>query len=147
MIKMTGLCASAWSAMGVGDMGQKATMLGIQVAVGAGDDAEEADRAAAQLRRELLGLDIGAVGVPGMGAPPPGSKGVDVATVGALVVGFTDPQVLVAIMETVRAWLAGAPRRTIKMELGGDMLEMTGVSSTEQRRLADEWLARHAVGS
>jgi hypothetical protein len=43
----------------------------------------------------------------------------------------------------VRSWLAGSPRRSIKLELGGDVLELTGVSSTEQRRLTDEWLRRH----
>jgi hypothetical protein len=30
------------------------------------------------------------------------------------------------------------------LELGGDVLELSGVSSEEQRRLADAWLRRQA---
>jgi hypothetical protein len=47
------------------------------------------------------------------------------------------------VMGAVRSWLAGSSRRSIKLGLGGDVLELTGVSSKEQRRLTDEWLARH----
>jgi hypothetical protein len=44
------------------------------------------------------------------------------------------------------SWLGGSPRRSIKLLLGDDVLELTGVSSKEQRRLADEWLDRHTAG-
>ena len=63
---------------------------------------------------------------------------------GALVVNIADSQLLAAVVGAVRSWLAGSFRRSIKLELGGDVLELTGVSSREQRRLTDEWLARHA---
>src|SRR6266487_2125257 len=53
-----------------------------------------------------------------------------------------DSQLLAAVIAAVRSWLTGSPRRSIKLQLGGDILELTGVSSKEQRRLADEWLAR-----
>ena len=119
-------------------------MLGVQVAVGRDGDAEEVAQATLQLRRELLDLDIEAAEVPGAGEPPPGSRAVDVATLGALVVNVADPQLLAAVVAAVRSWLAGSSRRSIKLQLGGDVLELTGVSSNEQRRLADEWLARHA---
>ena len=69
---------------------------------------------------------------------------MDVAALGALVVHVADSQVLAAVVAAVRSWLAGSSRRSIKLQLGGDALELTGVSSKEQRRLADEWLARHA---
>ena len=120
--------------------------LGVQVAVGPGGEAEEIAQATLQLRRELLGLDVDAVEVPGTGEPPPGSRGVDVAALGALVVNLADSQLLAAVVAAVRSWLASSPRRSIKLQLGGDALELTGVSSKEQRRLADEWLARHTAG-
>ena len=44
----------------------------------------------------------------------------------------------------VQSWLADSSRRSIKLGLGGDVLELTGVSSREQARLTDAWLARHA---
>ena len=124
-------------------MDEHPAALSVQVAVGPDGDADEVAQATLQLRRELLDLDVDAVEVPGAGEPPPGSRAVDVAAVGALVVNLADSQLLAAVVAAVRSWLAGSSRRSIKLELGGDALELTGVSSREQRRLADEWLARH----
>jgi hypothetical protein len=125
-------------------MAEHPATLGIQVAVGPDGDADELAQATLQLRRELLDLDVDAVEVPGAGEPPPGSRAVDVTALGALLVGLADPQLLAAVVAAVRSWLGGSSRRSIKLELGGDALELTGVSSKEQRRLTDEWLARHA---
>ena len=127
-------------------MDQHLVTLAVQVAVGPDGDAEEAARATLQLRRELLDLDVDAVETPQAGKPPPGSKGVDVAALGALVVNIADSQLLAAVVTAVRSWLAGSSRRSIKLQLGGDALELTGVSSKEQRRLTDEWLARQTTG-
>ena len=136
-----------WTAcVGVG-MDRHPATLAVQVAVGPDGDVEEIARATSQLRRELLGLDVDAVEAPQVGEPPPGSKGVDVAALGALVVNIADGQLLTAVVTAVRSWLAGSSRRSIKLQLGGDALELTGVSSKEQRRLTDEWLARHTTGS
>jgi hypothetical protein len=125
-------------------MDEHLTTLSVQVAVEPGGDAEEVAQAALQLRRELLELDVDAVEVPQVGKPPPGSRAVDVAALGFLVViNLADSQLLAAVVAAVRSWLVGSPRRSIKLQLGGDALELTGVSSKEQRRLTDEWLARH----
>jgi len=128
--------------VGVG-MDEHSVTLGVQVSVGPDADADEVAKATLQLRRELLDLDVDAVEAAGAGEPPPGSRAVDVAALGALVVQVADSQVLAAVVAAVRSWLAGSSRRNIKLELGADTLELTGVSSKEQRRLADEWLARH----
>ena len=124
-------------------MDEHPAALGVQVAVGPDGDADEVAQATLQLRRELLDLDVDAVEAVGAGEPPPGSRAVDVAALGALMVNLADPQLLAAVVATVRSWLVGSSRRSIKLQLGGDALELTGVSSSEQRRLADEWLARH----
>ena len=133
------------SFMGVGM--EHPVVLGVQVAVGLDGDAEEVAQAAMQLRRELLDLDVDAAGAREAGEPPPGSRAVDLAAVGALVVNLADSQMLAAVVTAVRSWLAGSPQRSIKLQLGDDALELTGVSSKEQRRLADEWLARHTPPS
>jgi hypothetical protein len=125
-------------------MDEHAATLAVQVVVGPDGDAEEVVQASLQLRRELLDLDVDAAEVPEAGEPPPGSRAVDAAALGALVVHIADPQLLSAVAATVRSWLAGSSRRSIKLQLGGDVLELTGVSSSEQRRLTDEWLARNA---
>jgi hypothetical protein len=124
-------------------MDEHAATLDIVLAVGPDGDAEEHAQATRQLRRELLDLDVNSVETPSAGEPPPGSRAVDVATLGALVVNMADSQLLAAVIGAVRSWLAGSSRRSIKLGLGGDVLELTGVSSKEQRRLTDEWLARH----
>ena len=125
-------------------MDEHTATLDVKVAVGPDGDAEEIAQATWQLRRELLELDVDSVEMPSAGEPPQGSRAVDVATVGALVVNMADSQLLAAAVAAVRSWLAGSSRRSIKLGLGGDVLELTGVSSKEQRRLTDEWLARHA---
>jgi hypothetical protein len=118
-------------------------MLGIRVDVGSDADPEEVAEATLLLRRELLELDVAAVELPSGGEAPPGTRAIELAAVGALVVTMARSQLLGSVLATVRAWLANSPRRTIRLELGGDVLELNGVSAAEQRRLADEWLRRH----
>jgi hypothetical protein len=124
-------------------MDERPAILGVQVAVGPDSDPDEVAQATLQLRHELLDLDVHAAEAPGAGEPPPGSRAVDVAALGALVVNIADSQLLAAVVAAVRSWLAGSSRRSIKLQLDGDALELTGVSSREQRRLTDEWLSRH----
>jgi hypothetical protein len=124
-------------------MEERPTRFDIQVAVGPGADDEEVAEATLQLRRELLELDVEAVEIPRAGDPPPGSRAVDLAAIGALVVTVAQPQLLASVVAAVQSWLVGSRRRSIKLELGGDVLELGGVSSDEQRRLTDEWLRRH----
>jgi hypothetical protein len=120
--------------------------LGVQLAVGAGDDAERVAEVTLQLRRELLDLDVEAVELPHGGEPPRGSRGVELAALGALAVSFAQSQMLGTIVAAVRSWLAASQQRSVKLELDGDVLELTGVSFKEQRRLTDEWLRRHSGG-
>jgi hypothetical protein len=124
-------------------MDEQTPALGVQIVAGPDDEAEEIAEATRQLRRELLELDVVAVQTPSAGEPPPGSRAIDVAMLGALLVHLADPDMLAGVVAAVRSWLGGSSKRTIKMELGGDVLELKGVSSQEQRRLTDEWLARH----
>ncbi len=124
-------------------MEERPATLGIHVAVGSDTDAEEVAEATLQLRRELLDLDVDAVELPPGGEPPPGTRAVELAALGALAVTFSQSQLLAPVVAAVRSWLAGAPQRSIKLELSGDVLELTGLSSKEQRRLTDEWLRRH----
>jgi hypothetical protein len=109
-------------------------------------DPEELADLTAHLRRELLGLDVERVEQPRAGAPPPGSRAVDLVALGSRVVTFAKPELLVAVVTTVRAWLEGSGQRSIKVTLDGDVLELTGLSSKEQRRVVAQWLDRHTKG-
>jgi hypothetical protein len=124
-------------------MEERPATLGIQVELGPDADDEEVAEATPQLRRELLDLDVDSVDLPTAGQPPPGTRGVELAALGALLVSVTQSQLLAPVLAAVRSWLGGSPQRSIKLELEGDTLELTGISSTEQRRLVDEWLQRH----
>jgi hypothetical protein len=125
-------------------MQEQPVTLGIQLAIGPEQDAELVAEATLRLRRELLDLDVEAVELPSAGEPPPGSRAVELAALGALLVTMGKSQLLGSVVSAVRSWLAGSAQpRSIKLELDGDTLELSGVSSKEQRRLTDEWLARH----
>jgi hypothetical protein len=125
-------------------MDDRLPRLGIQVRGEPDADPEEVAEATLQLRRELLDLDVGTVEAPRAGEAPPGTRGVEVAALGGLVVSMAKPEFLGTVIAAVRSWLSRSQRRSIKLALGDDVLELTGVSSDEQRRLADEWLRRHA---
>jgi hypothetical protein len=129
---------------GEGGMDRQPATVGVQLAGGPDDDAEQLAEASMQLRRELLELDVDAVEVPSAGEPPPGTRAVELAALGALVVTVARSQLLGPVVAAIRSWLAGHQQRSIKLELDGDVLELTGVSSKEQQRLAEEWLRRHS---
>jgi hypothetical protein len=124
-------------------MNDQPAMLGIQVTVGPEADAEEVAEATEQLRRELLELDLESVAAAPGPEPPQGARAIDAAALGGLIVTVTNSHLFTSIVNAVRTWLAGQPQRTIRLELDGDVLELAGLSSDEQSRLADVWLARH----
>ncbi len=117
--------------------------LGVRVDILSDAEAEEVAEATLQLRRELLQLDVETVELARAGEPPPGARAVDFVALGALVVTVAQSGLFRAVVGVIQSWLAGHPQRSVKLEVEGDELELTGVSSKEQRRLADEWLRRH----
>jgi hypothetical protein len=124
-------------------MNQGPAKLGIQLDVQREADPEEVADATLRLRRELLDLDVESVEMPATGELPPGARAVDRTALGALVVTVATAQMLGPIVAAIRSWLAGSRQRSIKLELDGDVLELTELSSEDQRRLADEWVRRH----
>jgi hypothetical protein len=107
----------------------------------------ELERGALQLGDELRGLDVDAVGPLVEGEAPDGSRGPAAAALGALVVSLHPTgAVLAALVGTVRAWLRrpGAAH-TVRLEVGGDVLELTGTTTEVQERLVEEWIRTHAA--
>lgn len=110
-----------------------------------GADAERADQLAGHLREELLGLDVDdVIRAPG-GEAPPGTRAVDVAAVGALLVTLSGAAASInEIVTVVRGWLArGSTPRTVRIEVDGDVLELSGVSQAQQDELVDLFVRRH----
>jgi hypothetical protein len=109
-------------------------------------DSEELTALVQRLRAELLDLDVDRVEPLTAGEAPEGAKGVELLALGVLVVQFVlQPGVLTSIVDGVRSWLQRQSVRSVKLTLDGDSLEVTGVSSEEQDRLVELWIARNAT--
>ncbi len=107
-------------------------------------DAEELLELTQGLRGELLELDVDAVGLSTDGEAPEGAKGGELLALGGLAIKFAlDSAVLRSVVDTTVAWLGRQQARSVKLTLDGDTLEVTGVSSDEQSRLVEQWIARH----
>jgi hypothetical protein len=107
-------------------------------------DAEELERLARSLRAELLELDVEAV-EPVSETAPDGSRAVDALVVGALVVRLVrNTAALAAVVRTVRGWLGPHGDRRVRLELDGDVIELSGASDDERERLVSAWIERHA---
>jgi hypothetical protein len=116
----------------------------VQFGIGREAEADEVAEATFRLRRELLELDVEAVEPTLGGEAPQGSRAVDLVGLGVLVVTVARSEVLSGVVSAIQTWLAGRHSGgTVRLEIAGDVLELTGVSSDEQRRLADAWLRRH----
>ena len=116
----------------------------VQVLPVADSDAEELADLAGGLHAELLGVDEASVAPLPAEAAPEGAKGLgDVA--GWLVVQFGTLDGLRAVVAAVRGW-ASRTGRTVEVSIGGDVLKVTGVTSQQQEKIIDAWLARHAPG-
>ncbi|MGW6279862.1 hypothetical protein [Kribbella sp. NPDC055071] len=113
-----------------------------------GADAERVDQLTGYLRQELLELDVDDVKALPAGDPPPGSRAFEAAVVGGLIVTFAEAaQGVRSVVSSIRAWLArgsGGAKRTIRLELDGDVLELSEVSATEQTRLIELFLTKHS---
>ena len=117
-----------------------------QLDAGPEQDAEELAELTQRLRDELLELDVDAVEPATGGAAPDGAKGLELLAVGGLVVRFAmKAPVLRTVVDTIVKWLGRQQARSVKLTLDGDTLELTGVSSDEQQRLIELWVARHAT--
>jgi hypothetical protein len=121
-------------------MASETTRLRVQV-IDAAADAQDLDQAAASLKDELLELDVMVSAEEGAEAPE-GARGDLMFTLGGLVIGLAGTEVLATILNAVTAWLSRNQHRSVKLDVGGDVLEVTGIASKEQRELIDVWLHR-----
>jgi hypothetical protein len=126
-------------------MRDQAPTLLVELHLDADADAEELDQLTSNLRRELLELDVEDVQRPRTGPPPPGTRAVEVAALGALLVSLAKtPAILGGVVDTVRSWLSRGEGRTAKLKLGDDEIELTGISSEQQERLIAAFVARQS---
>ena len=109
-------------------------------------DRERLEELSAGLRRDLLELEVDDVRRVTTGEVPPGARGFDLATAGALTLVLErSVTVASAVLKTIRGWVGGGESaRTVTLTIGDRTLEMTGVTSDQQERLTAEFL--RAIG-
>jgi hypothetical protein len=101
------------------------------------------------LRGELLQLDVENVTALPAGKPPPGSRAFDVAAMGALVIALgQSAEGLRSVVSAIRDWLrrGDGTRRTVRLELAGDALELSQASAADQQRLIELFVSRYTTG-
>jgi hypothetical protein len=110
-------------------------------------DASEVDRLVRQLRAELVDLDIESVTPVTSEDLPPGAKGADAVSLGALLVTLTAAGgVLPVLIETARDWLARrAEARRISVTIDGDEIVLERGSASERTALIEAYIRRHEV--
>ena len=114
-----------------------------------GADAERLAALTGYLRSELLQLDVEDVKALPAGEPPPGARGFDAATVGALLIALgQSAEGLRSVVSVIRGWLrrGEGKGRTVRLELGGDALELSQASAADQERLIELFVRRHTTG-
>jgi hypothetical protein len=110
-----------------------------------GADLEETAELTGQLRRALLELDVDAAEPVPEGQAPPDTKAVEALALGGLVVSLVNASgVLGSMVEAIQSWVVGRGPRSVRLELDGDVLKVSGVSSRRQDELIKVWLDRHA---
>jgi hypothetical protein len=114
-----------------------------------GADAERLAVLTGYLRGELLRLDVEDVTALGGGEAPPGSRASGAAAVGALLVSLgQSAEGLRSVVSAIRDWLQRGTKagRTVRLELGGDVLVLSRASAAEQERLIELFVSQHAGG-
>ena len=112
-----------------------------------GADAERIDAITGYLRRELDQLDVEQVSSLPVGESPEGTRALEAVAIGGLLVTLgNSAHALGKVINVVRDWLSRTPGpvRTVRVELGGDVLELSQASAAEQQRLIELFIGRHS---
>jgi len=111
---------------------------------GPDSDPAEIDALTRALRDEILEVDeVDRVEQASAGPAPEGAKGLDIAAIGALVVGVgPGVQAVVKVLEVVRNWLAGRSSSTPPLQMTIGDKSITVVADKKQQ---DELVAAYVA--
>jgi hypothetical protein len=110
-------------------------------------DPSAVDRDARLLRDQLLDIEeVDAVTAVADRTAPPGARGIDVASLGAMLVSARPTVEVVAhVVSVLRGWLAaglhaGQTARTLKVTVNGQSLELSAATAQEQQALVEQFI-------
>jgi hypothetical protein len=113
-----------------------------------GSDDERLEELTLRLAEELRELDVESVVPATDDDVPEGARSALAAVAGALLVAVhPTARQLLSVVGVVHDWLRRSPvQRTVKVTIDGDTLELSGTSDEVQRRVVEDWIAKHATG-
>jgi len=115
-----------------------------------GSDPERLDELTSRLREELLQLPVDDVEKVSEGDAPEGTRGLEIAAIGALLVTLQQSGPAISgVINTIREWLKRDPEptRAVKITLGDRTIDLTAASSEQQDRLVAEFIRASAVAT
>ena len=107
-------------------------------------DTEQLADLTEQLRQEVDESGLGEARRTAESPGPEGAKG-DALAWTELLLTFTGG--LPALVALIRSWTQSDQGRKVKLELAGDTLELSGLSSAEQEHLVTDWVNRHQAAT
>ncbi|WP_327319684.1 hypothetical protein [Streptomyces sp. NBC_01235] len=112
-------------------------------------DAEAIAERTEKLRQDLLQLDVDYVTpLTGEEEIPPGARVVEIATIGALLVGLGSSTAgLSQVMTAIREWRSRChgSRPTLRLKLDNDELEISEATTEQVSEAFDLFLGRHSA--
>ena len=97
-----------------------------------------------QLRKDLLMLDVKNVDYLCREKSVEGTKTGDIISWETLIITLaTSGGVISTFINFILGWIKRNNGRTVRLELNGNKLEVTGLSTDEQKRLIEIWLKRN----
>ena len=125
-------------------MSEQIVTLNLAIQTEGGVDPEYLAKLTQQLRNDLLELDVEDVALSSAEKVPEGSKSGDAVTWAQLIITLAaSGGVFTTLIGLLQAWVTRYERHTLTLEIDGDKLEITGISTEEQERLTNEWMSRH----
>jgi len=119
--------------------------VGVHLEAGVDADEREIEDLTARLRRQLLELDVESVDRVLAGKAPPGTRALDIVVLGGLLVTLSkSPELLKLVTGVVQSWATSRPGRSVELQINGDSLKVTGISSDQQRELMAMFVERHS---
>jgi hypothetical protein len=101
------------------------------------------------LRQDLLALDVDSVKRLSGGSAPDGSKGIDPAAVGAILVALKGSvEVATQVVAAVKSWMKRGNSKTatqvLKLTMNGQSIELSAATLDQQQQLVDTFVSAAA---